>query len=606
MQDKSYYEKIGFKCGLEIHQRVASQFKLFCSCVSSIADDKMIGSIIRSQRAVAGETGHLDAATQFESMKSRRFVYNLYEKSTCLVDIDEEPPHEVNKEAMEFALSVSNSLNAKTPYEIEPMRKEVVDGSDPSAFQRSMLVGYDGFLDLNGIKIEIPSIFLEEESAGVAGSSDNAAIYDVDRLGIPLIEIDTSPTIRTPLEAKTAAKELGLLLRLTGKVQRGIGSIRQDVNVSVSNGNRVEIKGVQNLDQMDVIIENEIERQLALLKIAEELKARKASVCKPTEVTKLFSNSKANIIREKISSGCSVIAARLSGYTGLIGMETGKGMRLGRELSEYAKSIGLKGIIHGDENLSLYGFSEAELSSLGKELGLKAGDSFVMVAEESEKAKLAMKLVLDRAEKAKVGVLQETRAVEQGKVSTRFLRPIPGGSRMYPETDILPINPLHYSKKSDPEKATNVLEKLEKEIGVKQLAEQMLWSKELSKYSEIVEKTGAEPLTVATILLEKLKELRRSGKEISVISDAVLVHIFDEYAKGTITRQAIEAILSRTPKTSADVDNIIKEEGLKRISGQKLKRLIEKYDGSKADKIRAIMSKHRLNVDGKELNEMLK
>ncbi len=606
MQDKSYYEKIGFKCGLEIHQRIASQFKLFCSCSSSFTDDKIIGSITRSQRAVAGETGHLDVATQFESMKSRKFVYNLYENSTCLVDIDEEPPHEVNKEAMEFALSISNSLNAKIPYEIEPMRKEVVDGSDPSAFQRSMLIGYGGFLDLNGIKIEVPSIFLEEESSGVSGTSGNAAIYDVSRLGIPLIEIDTSPTIRTPQEAKTAAKELGLLLRLTGKVQRGIGSIRQDVNVSVLNGNRVEIKGVQNLDQMDIIIENEVERQLALLKIAEELKAREASICKPIEVTKLFSNSKARIIREKISSGCSVIAARLSGYAGLIGMETGKGMRLGRELSEYAKSIGLKGIIHGDENLSSYGFSEAELSSLGKELGLKAGDSFVMVAEEDERAKLAIKLVLDRAEKAKVGVLQETRAIEQGKVSTRFLRPIPGGSRMYPETDILPINPLHYSKKSGPEKATNVLDRLEKEIGVKQLAEQMLWSKELSQYSEIVEKTGAEPLTVATILLEKLKELRRSGKEISTISNAALVHIFDEYAKGTITRQAIEAILSMTPKTSADVDNIIKEEGLKRISGQKLKRLIEEYDGSKVEKIRAIMSKHRLNVDGKELNEMLK
>ncbi|HUB92626.1 MAG TPA: Glu-tRNA(Gln) amidotransferase subunit GatE [Candidatus Saccharimonadales bacterium] len=609
MHDKEYYSKLGFKCGLEIHQRLATREKLFCRCSADQPNSQAIMSIERRQRAVAGELGAVDKSTEFESRKERRFTYHLYRKSTCLIDIDEEPPGDLNEEALETAMMISLSLGAKIPDEIEPMRKGIVDGSDPSSFQRTMLCGYDGRLEVDGKAIEIPSVFLEEESSGIIASSASEVVYSVERLGIPLIEIDTDPVIATPDEAKKVAMKIGLMLRVSGKVQRGIGSIRQDVNVSVRGGARVEIKGLQEIDSMDEMIDNEVQRQVRLIEIRKELVERGATVGEPVDLTEIFKHTEAKVISDQVWQGGSVMGVRLVGFKGLLGREINPKMRLGSEISDYAKMAEVKGIIHSDENLDSYKITARELEGVTKALAVREGDAFILIAEKKERCEKAMALAISRINLAMEGVPSETRGADSRNRTTRFLRPIPGGSRMYPETDALPIETAQVRKRIGSRKIDidGIRKKLMREIGNRQLAEQMLWSKELQAYEEIVERSNADPMVVASVLLEKFRELSRAGLAVEAITEDALEYIFRKHAKRQITKLGIEEILKSLPKERWEVDRIIKEKSLERMREPELRKLVRQFAGkSKGEIMREIMSKHRLVVDGEELNGLLK
>jgi len=610
--EKDYYQKIGFKCGLEIHQRLLTSEKLFCSCSANKEGEKLPIKIERTQRAVVGELGEIDKATGFESMKGRRFIYNTYNDTSCLVEIDEEPPHEVNREALEISYLIAAIFNASLPDEIEVMRKEVVDGSDPSAFQRTMLIGYNGFLELNGRKINIPSIFLEEESSGIESSDSEVVIYNVNRLGIPLIEIDTDPEIKSPDEAKEVAMRIGTLLRLTGKVQRGIGTIRQDINVSIKEGARIEIKGFQELETIDEIIDNEIERQQKLIEISKKLKERKAEVGEVIDATDIFSKTDAKIIKSIIEKKGVVLATKLSGFKGLVGMEINPDRRLGSEISDYAKIGGVGGIIHSDEDLKGYGISEEEINNLCNRLGIKENDAFIIIAGEKEKAEKAISLARYRAEYAIKGVPPETRGIDPKKNITKFLRPLPGGARMYPETDEKPIivDHKHYEEiKKNVPSIEAIESKLMNEIGNKQIVEELIRSPKLQDYFYIAEKIKSDYQLIATTLLQKMKELKRLGIEVEKISNDTLVCIFERYKDRIITKQAFEPIISAIPKSCVDVDKIIEEQNLIRISGDELIELvrseIEKGTKQKSLIVSNIMSRYRLNIDGEELNNIV-
>ncbi len=608
--EKEYYEKLGFKCGLEIHQRLLTTEKLFCSC-NAINEGKKTGmKVERMQRAVVGETGELDKATGFESMKGRRFIYNVYDISSCLVELDEEPPHKINEEALNISYLIAATFNCNIPDEIEVMRKEVVDGSDPSAFQRTMLIGYGGSLDINGRKINIPSIFLEEESSGIEESNNEKVVYNINRLGIPLVEIDTDPEIKDPSEAKEVAMRIGLLIRLTGKVQRGIGTIRQDVNISIKDGARVEIKGFQDLDSMDEVIENEVERQLKLIEISKELRERHAEVGKAIDATSIFLNTESRIIKNAIKDNGVVFAVKLSGFKGLIGKEINPDRRLGSEISDYVKAVGIGGIIHSDEDLKGYGISEKEIRELSIKLGLEANDGFMLIAGEKEKVEKAMPLAIYRAEYAIKGVPKETRSIDAKKNITKFMRPLPGSSRMYPETDERPILADHELYEKLKKEAPNIdeLEKrLNKEIGNRQIVEQLIRSQKLHDYLYISEKIKGEHQLIASILLQKMKELKREGFDVDSIGNDTLICIFKKYMDKKITKQAFEPILKALPKDCKEVERIIEEKGLQRISGSELEKIlkeeISKYGNDKGKIIAGVMSRYRFNIDGEEMNK---
>ncbi|MBU1204772.1 MAG: Glu-tRNA(Gln) amidotransferase subunit GatE [Nanoarchaeota archaeon] len=272
------YKKLNFKCGIEIHQQLDTK-KLFCNCPSLIRDDKPDIIIKRRLRASAGESGEVDAAALHEVKKEKQFIYQAYSDTTCLVELDEEPPHDVNKQALEISLQIALMLNAKIVDKICFMRKTVVDGSNTSGFQRTALIATDGFIETSKGKVKIETICLEEEAAKIVKRTKKEDTYNLSRLGIPLIEIATSPDIKDPEHCMETAKKLGMILRSTNKVKRGLGTIRQDVNLSIKGKSRVEIKGFQDLRNMPKIIENEARRHLELLEKGQELKkeVRKAN-----------------------------------------------------------------------------------------------------------------------------------------------------------------------------------------------------------------------------------------------------------------------------------------------------------------------------------------
>ncbi len=259
------YKKIGFKCGLEVHQQLEGK-KLFCNCPTTNSNETPNIHFERRLRAVAGETGKIDIAAKYEMKKSKRFMYEADSKDVCLVEMDEEPPHPINQEAVHTALQVAKLLKAKIVDEIQVMRKTVIDGSNVSGFQRTALIAYDGTIETSQGKVNIPTICLEEEAAQKIESTKEFTKYRLDRLGIPLIEIATAPDIKNPEHAKETAEKIGMILRSTKKVKRGIGTIRQDVNVSIKRKNRVEIKGFQELKSIPDVLEKEIDRQLSLSK----------------------------------------------------------------------------------------------------------------------------------------------------------------------------------------------------------------------------------------------------------------------------------------------------------------------------------------------------
>ena len=258
--EKVNYEKLGFKCGIEIHQQIESH-KLFCKCPSLVNDpnEEKI-TIQRYLRAPAGETGHIDIAALHELKKGKYFVYEAKPTSSCQVELDESPPEEINHDSLETSLQVALILNCDLVDEVIFMRKTVIDGSNTSGFQRTALIGLNGYVNTSKGKVKVETVCLEEESAKKINEDEKSANYSLDRLGVPLIEIATDASIKDPEHCKEVASYLGMVLRSTGKVKRGLGTIRQDVNLSIKGSSRVELKGFQDLRSIPKVIENEVKR----------------------------------------------------------------------------------------------------------------------------------------------------------------------------------------------------------------------------------------------------------------------------------------------------------------------------------------------------------
>ncbi|HOV52002.1 MAG TPA: Glu-tRNA(Gln) amidotransferase subunit GatE, partial [Methanothrix sp.] len=344
------YRTLGLVCGIEIHQQLDTACKLFCGCPTKHREvEESNFEFFRYLRPSRSELGKIDRAALEEVLVSRKFVYKSYD-TTCLVEADEEPPREINREALEISLVIARLLNMEIVDEVHTMRKMVIDGSNTSGFQRTAYIGSSGSINTSQGPVGISILCLEEEAARIIADNGDSLIFSLDRLGIPLVEIGTAPDIVSPAHAREVAQYLGMILRSTGRVKRGLGTIRQDVNVSIKGGARVEVKGVQALNLVDKIVEFEALRQSRLLEIRDELQRRKASVSDRTwDITELFTSTSSKVMARSLKSGGVVLAGLLRGFEGLVGREIQPGRRLGTEMSDRAKRAGVGGIFHTDE-----------------------------------------------------------------------------------------------------------------------------------------------------------------------------------------------------------------------------------------------------------------
>ena len=540
MTDRDY-EELGLVAGLEIHQQLDTETKLFCDSPAVLRDEGAAARrFTRYLHPTKSELGEVDEAAREESRVDREFEYLAYD-TTCLVEEDDEPPGRVDREALDVAVQIAELLDARVVDRVEVMRKIVIDGSNTSGFQRSMLLAQHGAIETDHGTVGIEDLMLEEESARRVAETEQGVRYSLDRLGIPLVEIGTAPDIRTPAGAQAAAERIGTLLRSTGSVRRGLGTIRQDVNVSIDRGARVEIKGVQALDQIAEIVRTEADRQLALAEIADELAARDATVGEPRDVSDVFAETNSGVIRSALDGGGTVQAVRLGGFDGLVGREIAPDRRLGTELSDHASRSGAGGVFHTDE-LPAYGVTSEEVTRLREAVGAEADDAVALVADDPETARLAIEAVADRAETAIEGVPEETRGANDDG-TTEYLRPLPGAARLYPETDVPPVEP-DPSDVPIPEPLDEKADRYAADHGLNpNLAERVAFGRRWPVFEESVA-AGVDPTVAATALEETLTELRRENVPVERLSDDALLGTLELVAEGELAKEGLDAVFT--------------------------------------------------------------
>jgi len=542
------FEKIGLKVGLEIHQQLDTHKKLFCKC-RTIESDEYTEKFSRSLRTAKSELGELDPAALFEKAKSKKINYYANSQSSCLVEKDDEPPHELDHDAKKISLLISSMLESKIFSEIHVMRKTVIDGSNTSGFQRTMLVSQGGNLKVNGKNVGVQAVCLEEDAAKLLKDEQNERNYSLDRLGIPLVEIALEPVSTKPSEVKEIALTLGRLLRATRMVKRGIGSIRQDVNISVMNSGVVEIKGVQQLDQLEKIISYEAKRQHGLILIAEKLKKLSITITKEDifDITEVFKDCESKIIQKALKSNAKINAIRVKKISGMFGFEPYSGIRLGKEIGQLVRFFGIGGVFHSDE-LPNYGINDSDVGKVRKHLELTDEDGFLLIASIDSKLDYAVNSIIKRIQDAANGVPAETRAATQDG-ETVFLRPRPGASRMYPETDIPSISVMTEEIKlaRDTAGATKSWDESIAEIQKKydlnsQLSEQIFDSEYMELFEKICENKKNSSNFVASILCSSITSLERKGLDAMLLKPEHIIESFELLASGKIPKESLEII----------------------------------------------------------------
>jgi len=570
------FKKIGLKVGLEIHQQLATNKKLFCNC-NQIESDEYTKKFSRKLRITKSEMGEYDPAAIFEKNKSKTIMYFSNPQSSCLVEEDEEPPHDVEVSAKNTALLIALALKSKIFREIFPMRKIVIDGSNTSGFQRTMLVSQGGNLDVNGKSVGVQSICLEEDAAKLIGDKGDVREYSLDRLGIPLVEIALEPVEAGPKEMKNIALTLGRLLRTTKKVRRGLGSIRQDVNVSVIGGGIVEVKGVQQLDQLEKVVEFEAKRQDGLMKIAkklQEMEWEEISEKNFLDITEDMKNCKSKIVQKALKDNFRIRAVRFRNFSGIFSYSPYEGIRLGKEIAQLVRFYGIGGVFHSDE-LPNYGIEESDVKMIREKLDAKENDGFLIIALPKSKYTIVPDQIINRINEARKGVPAETRLATQiGE--TVFLRPRPGPSRMYPETDIPAIivseKELSFAKEHIPKSWDEMLSELKENYQLNsQLAEQIFDSVYLELFENICNNEEISPNFVASVLCSTITNLGRKGLDANLLKNEIISKTFTFLTEGKITKESIEIIFENIMAGKSNtVEEAIQKSAISTVSDDEI------------------------------------
>ena len=578
------------KAGLEVHQQLATE-KLFCACPSELSE-VVVAEARRRLRATVGENQAVDRAAAYTASRGLTFHYEATPTS-CLIDLDEEPPHALNEEALDVALTVALLLDARPIDEVQVMRKIVVDGSNTTGFQRTALVAVDGHLDLAGKRYSILSICLEEDAARKISEASGEARYRLDRLGIPLVEIATGPEVATGDEARAVAEEIGALLRATRKVRRGIGTIREDLNVSTAGGARIEIKGVQELRLLHRYAAGEEGRQRTLLGIRDQLVARGATVPDepPIDLTSIIAPVAKGGLGEALRKGGTVRGIRLPGFGGLLRPSPKEEERLGRELADVARTSGLKGLVHSDE-LPAYGLDAGHAAAIREALRAPdPTDAFLLVAApDGPTAERVLARVRDRARAALAGIPEETRdPLPDGR--TRYSRPLPGRDRMYPETDVapIPILPERLARLAAalPALPRETRRRLIDRYAVSEEVVRQLQQLDAVDRFELLVARGHPASLVGRLLTQQLPALAPPEGEAPDLPTDLLDGLLRAVADGRFAKEGLEPVLARLVAGASSVDDAVRQAGLATASTDDLDAMARALVADQAELVRA-------------------
>ncbi|NHJ46698.1 MAG: Glu-tRNA(Gln) amidotransferase subunit GatE [Asgard group archaeon] len=620
------YTALGLKCGLELHQQLDTGRKLFCRCSTDLRLDPPQAIISRHMRPTLSELGEYDKAALMEFKKQKEIVYELHD-SICTYEIDETPPFDPDQNAIDLAITIARLLKMEVVDELHINRKQYLDGSIPNGFQRTMIVGVGGRVKTDTQTIHLDMLALEEDSCREISSTPKTITWRVDRLGTPLVEIATKVfNVSEPNEVKIVAEKIGRILRATGKVKRGLGTIRQDLNVSIEEGARVEIKGIQVLNMLPEYVKLEVTRQLALLEIAKELQKRKLN---PDDIDESYldcsdvlASSKSKIIKDAIKSKHVILGVKLPNMKGILSKKVQLDRSFGKEIADRVKVItGLGGILHTDELLN-YGVTQSYIDKLLTKFDCENNDAIAFVIGSKQQAVQAIEEIITRVKEAFEGIPEETRhAREDG--STSFRRYLGGAGRMYPDTDSHPIvitsTRIERIDEALPELPEKREERYIKELNIpEEIAKELAISSRRMLFEEIVE-LDADPVFVAVTLEQTLKALARDEVQIENLTDKRIKDIFTQLIEKKIAKEAVETLLEHFAKNPRDkLDEVLEKLNLVMYTEDEVNSIISKIikknndllleSGKQAmgNLMGQVMEKVRGRYDGQEINKLVK
>jgi glutamyl-tRNA(Gln) amidotransferase subunit E len=551
MTDADYAE-VGFRSGLEIHQQLLTEKKLFCRCPAGRYSDKYDAEILRHMRPTLSELGEYDGTALMEFKTKKEIIYRINRETVCTYEMDDTPPFMIDEPSLDIALGIAMLYNLALVDELHIARKQYLDGSIPTGFQRTTIVGVTGWIPYKDRRISIIQLGLEEDACREVSDIGHRRVYLTDRLGMPLIETVTGPDMRTPHEVADVAQILRRLVRSTGQVRTGMGAAREDVNVSVRGGTRVEIKGVPRIPRIPLLTYHEAMRQWNLLRLREELRGRgitpETFESGSEDVTRLLQKTSYQPIRDALDAGLVAAAVVLRGFSDLLNWRTQTNTRFSREISDRVRVVAcltkLPNIIHSDSLSET--LSSSRWSAVRKAVHAAADDAVVVVWGPAEDVKTGVQEIAIRAREATIGVPSETRqALRDG--TNGFERILPGPDRMYPDTDLPP-------KQVDEERLERIRRGLPVPIWTREA-----WYRELGLPADVIEPLAVsrladffevlardwkiDPVVAAVALVQYPKRLKKKGLDPCCLDEDTLRPIFALFRDRRISRDGMLALM---------------------------------------------------------------
>ena len=565
---KQDYETVGFKSGLEIHQQLLTEKKLFCRCPAGKYSDKYNAEILRHMRPTLSEMGVYDGTALMEFKTKKEIIYRINRETVCTYEMDDTPPFLINEEALESALGIGMLYDCNLVDEIHIARKQYLDGSIPTGFQRTAVYAVDGKIPYKDKFIKIVQMSIEEDSCREVSDINHERIYLADRLGMPLIETVTEPGMKTPQEVAEVAWICSKLVRSTNRVRRGSGAAREDVNVSVTGGTRIEIKGVSKISTIPLLTYNEAMRQWNLLKLREELKQRDITEstfkAESSDITNILKTVSYAPLKSAIQNQLSIKCVVLKGFEGLLHWETQIDTYFSNEISDRIRVIAcltnIPNLIHSDSKGET--IASQEWKKIKRFMRTGKNDTLVLVWGSKADTETAVNEIIIRAKEATIGIPSETRqAYDDG--TNGFERILPGADRMYPDTDLPPkkLEKAYLEKIKEwlPEKFWE-REKWYREL---KIPEDTIEELSISKYADLfkisVEEWNLNPITIAVFLIQFPKRIKREGLDQTIISEEMMRSILSEFKEGNVVKDYLYSLLKKSVSNGSFIKELIPE-----------------------------------------------